>query len=68
VALPALWLARTFDLTTLPRLIGAGIAAAAVGALVTYLVALNNRDRQFLREVAPWRKKRAEQVAPAETE
>ena len=56
VSVPAWWLARNFDLATLPGLVGVGIALFALGAVVTYFAALNDRDRQFLAEVAPWKK------------
>ena len=64
MAAPAAWLASRFDLATLPRLAGVGFALLALGTIVTYFVALNDRDRRFLAEVAPWGK-RASQPNPS---
>lgn len=57
IAAATLWLTHTFDLATFPRLAGAGLALVAVGATAVYFLALNDRDRRFLSEVAPWSKR-----------
>lgn len=57
LAAVTLALSHQFNLATFPRLAGVGFALMAVAAAAIYFVAMNDRDRQFLRDVRPGRKR-----------
>ncbi|MGI6295133.1 MAG: lipopolysaccharide biosynthesis protein [Armatimonadota bacterium] len=49
---------QMISLKTLPTIAGVGLALLAVFALLTYRFAMNEDDRRFFRQVAPWSKKK----------
>ncbi|NLN76474.1 MAG: oligosaccharide flippase family protein [Armatimonadetes bacterium] len=54
------WVTQVISLNTFPKIAGVGLGLLAIFALFVYRFAMNNDDRRFLAQVAPWKKKGAQ--------
>ncbi len=52
------WITQVVKLNTFPMIAGIGLTLLALFALLTYRFAMNDDDRRFFVQVAPWNKKR----------
>ena len=51
------WLTQMVSLSTFPRIAASGVGLLAIFGFLVYRFAMNNDDRRFLDQVAPWKKK-----------
>ena len=53
----AWWVTQILDISTFVRIVGTGLVLLVFFGLLVYRFAMNDEDRRFLDQVAPWKKK-----------